>query len=215
MISHIQHDINPDPTELTDLLSGLEEIPEVRIILIAEEYDPEVIITSNWLHSVYQLDITAYSLSLHKDGDQYLVEVRQLFPLKALSELYSHRGHRRRVTIDSEALDWEDILPKLKYEFAQEAIQLCRKIKEGDPGRRRFGGLRRNWDGFEWISVSMRQNYMNVYIKGKFDGYEENIKTTFGNDIEFSHWRDGLSVLVRNRKQFEALVSWLKLKESS
>ena len=99
----------------------------------------------------------------------------------------------------------------MKYSFAQRGIDLCSKVKAGDPARRRFGQIRSNYDGFDWISVAFRQKYINVYIRGQNEDAEEVLRSKFGPDIEIGTWRDGFSILVTNESQFEALVRWLKL----
>ncbi len=52
--------------DLEDLKSSLTDFDNelVRIVLLAEKYDPEVIISSDWLYRVYNLDIVACSLNV-------------------------------------------------------------------------------------------------------------------------------------------------------
>jgi hypothetical protein len=58
---------NPDNhSDLEEALSGAEIDSNIRIILIAEKFDPEVIISTDWLMQNYSLDITAISLDIFK-----------------------------------------------------------------------------------------------------------------------------------------------------
>ena len=43
LIENIQKDCNPNPEELIDLINGSELNPHIKIVLIAEAFDPEVV----------------------------------------------------------------------------------------------------------------------------------------------------------------------------
>ncbi len=211
LISKIQQKYNPDLEELRDLISGSEMGSDVKIILIAETFDPEVIITADWLTENYSMSIAAFAISLLIMGEDKFVSLEQRYPLKELSESYVERGRRRRVKRDQEDIQWEDVLPKLEYPFAKRGIELCKGIREGDPSRRRFGNIRSNYDGFDWISLNFRAKYINVYIRGNFEDDQELIQSKFREEVPISSWRDGLSFNVTTENQFEDLVKWLKL----
>jgi len=70
-----------------------------------------------------------------------------------------------------------------------------------------------NYEGFDWTSVNLRKKYMNVYIRGDFDGVEEFLQSKFSEQIGIGSWRDGYSFKVQTPAQFEDLVKWLGLKE--
>ena len=38
-------------------------------------------------------------------------------------------------------------------------------------------------DGFTWISLNFRRDYINVYLKGDLEGSREVIKAQFNGDI--------------------------------
>ena len=211
LITKIQRDINPDPQELVDLVSVGELSSDVKVLLIAESYDPEVILTADWLNGYYSVDITALAVSLHLVGEETFLTFEQRFPLKELSDAYEDRGKRRAKKQKRIDIEWEDVLPKLKYPFAGRGIELCQRIREGDPARRRFGRIRTNFQGFNWISLNFREKYINVYIKGNFEGDQDYLKSKFRHEITIGTWRDGLSFLVNNENQFEDLVKWLQL----
>jgi hypothetical protein len=211
LISEIQRPVNPEPNELIDLINNNELNSEVKIILISELYDPEVIITAEWLNNNYGLDIVAYSVSIHKMEEQIFVNFEQRLPLKELADVYEERGRKLKVSSTKPSETWEDVLPKLKYKFAKKALDLCRKEKDGDPSRRRFVGFRSNYDGFVWISINFREKYLNIYIKGKYENAEKFLKSNFSDKIEIFSWQDGYSFKIDNEKQFDDLVEWLKI----
>jgi hypothetical protein len=211
LIDAIQKNINPDPTELVDFINNNDLNPDIKIILVSELYDPEVIITAEWLNSEYGLDITAFSVSTHKLEEQIFVSFEQRLPLKELADVYEERGRKNRTSCLKSQETWEDVLPKLKYTFAQKALGLCRKEKEGDPSRRRFVNFRSNYDGFKWIIINFREKYLNIYINGKPESAEEFLKSKFSSPIEISHWQHGYSFNIDNEKQFDELANWLKI----
>jgi len=198
LISKIKNKCNPEPQELIDLINNNELNTDIKIMLIAEYYDPEVIITADWLSNNYSVDITAFAINLHKIGNEKFLTLEQSYPLKALTDVYEIRGKAKRKSRSSKAeeITWDDVLPKLEYSFARKGIELCSKIRAGEPSRRRFGSIRTNFDGFTWVSINFRRKYINVYLKGDFEGMHEHLLKIFENEISLNTWRDGLSFIV-------------------
>ncbi len=215
LINKIQRDINPEPEELIDLINDSELNEDIKVVMISEYYDPEVILTADWLRRTYSIDISAFSLSIHKLGADIVIHFNQRYPLKELTDVYDVRNKRKEISKNKSNIDWEDVLPKLKYSFAKRGIELCKKFRTGDPSRRRFGRVRTNYDGFDWISLNFREKYINVYLKSAEENSEEVLRSKFKDDVEISSWRDGLSVLIENEKQFNDLVKWLKLENAT
>lgn len=215
LITKIQRDINPEPEELIDLINDSELNEDIKVVMISEYYDPEVILTADWLRRTYSIDISAFSLSIHKLGTDIVIHFNQRYPLKELTDVYDVRNKRKEISKNKSNIDWEDVLPKLKYSFAKRGIELCKKFRTGDPSRRRFGRVRTNYDGFDWISLNFREKYINVYLKSAEENSEEVLRSKFKDDVEISSWRDGLSVLIENEKQFNDLVKWLKLENAT
>ena len=182
-------------------------------MLIAEGFDPEVIITSNWLSEGYSMDISAYAMDIHKSGDDTFLTLEQRYPLKDLADTYDSRIKRKRIRSGKKDVTWDDVLPKLEYSFAERGIQLCSRIRTGDASRKRFGSIRTNYDRFNWISIMFRRKYLNVYLKGDFEGAEELLISKFSDPITVNTWRDGYTFLLYSESQFDDLVKWLRLDE--
>lgn len=211
LVSKIQPEHNADFDELVDLITGSESITDVKVILVSEYYDPEVILTSDWLSGNYGVDITAFSISLFKLDEETLLSLDQRFPLKDLDDVYELRGRRKKAKHNEVTITWEDILPKLKYPFASRGIELCKNFSNGDPGRRRFVAIRTNYDGFTWININFRQKYMNIYLKGDYEGATQFLQSKFTDEITINSWRDGLNFCIEKERQFNDLVAWLNL----
>ncbi len=213
LISKISQKCNPDSQELIDLIHDTEINSEVRVVLIAEGFDPEVIITSNWLSEGYSVDISAYAMGMHKTENDTFLTLEQRYPLKDLADTYDSRVKRKRGSSGKKDVTWDEVLPKLEYSFAERGIKLCTRIRTGDPSRRRFGSIRTNYDRFNWISINFRRKYVNVYLKGDFEGAENFLESKFSDPITVNTWRDGYTFLLYSESQFEDLVRWLRLDE--
>lgn len=210
----VQHENNPDASELIEIIETLENISDrVRIVLISERYDPEVIIASQWLHATYGIDISAFAVNAFKLENRLLLDIEQRYPLRELSEMYENRARKRALSISKTNIDvsWDDVLPKIKFSFAKRALELCRSEKEGDPQLRRFTHFRSKIDGFAWIIIGFRIQYLNLYIKGKPDNAEDFFRDSIGKNVEVSEWAGGYSVNIRTEDEFENMVQWLKM----
>lgn len=211
LISNIQRNLNPEYEELVEIITSTALNADVRVVLVAEAFDPEVIITANWLNSNYEVDISAFAVELHEIENQIFLTVDQRFPLRELDEAYERRGRVRERKSGTPNIDWDEIIPTLKYSFAEKGVRMCQRIRDGEPASRRFGMLRKNFDGFNWITLNFRRNYVNVYIRGKFDGDKELLESKFSSPVEIGSWRDGYSIKIASEEQFSDVVKWLKL----
>lgn len=208
LINKIQHSLTNDTAELIDLINDNPLSGTVKIILISERYDPEVIITADWLSNEYGVDITAFSVSLYKLEQDTFVNFEQRLPLKELDDVYEKRGSTKARIVREPKVNWEDVLPKLKYPFAQEALDYCLQFKEGDASRRRFVGLRKNHNSFDKVSILVREKYLNIYLDGQPDNAEKILQQKFG-DIEIMEWARGFSFKIDTSEQFQKLKDWL------
>lgn len=211
LIQKIQKNINSEPEELIDLVSNNELNSNVKIILVAELYDPEVMITAEWLNTNYGVDITAFGVTINKLGKQHIVNFEQRFPLKELADVYEERGKRSKSKKINKDISWDDVIPKLNYKFAKRAVESCLKEKEGEASRRRFGNFRSNYDGFNWITISFRVNYLSIYLKGNPENAEQKLQEKFSSKIEILTWAKGFSFKIDKEKQFNELMIWLKM----
>jgi len=211
LLKNIQEDAGSDREELREIIADNEISKEIKIILIAESFDPEVIITADWLSREHGVDITAFSISPHKIEDHIILHFDQRFPLKELSDVYESRAHSRKKRISRDDITWENIIPKLKYSFAQRAVKLATAQSMGEPSRRRIRLPGQKVQGFTWISLNFRVNYINVYTGVEQNLGMEEIKRVFGNDIEILPWERGLSFHITTEEQFDRLQKWLKL----
>lgn len=211
LLSKVQRELNPEFEDLEAILSNTPLNSNVHVVLVAEAFDPEVIITAHWLADNYSVDITALAVQLYQIEGQIFITVDQRYPLRELDEAYEKRGRNREAKPVQDLIDWDEVIPKLTYPFGERGIRLCQRHRDGDPGRGRFGGIRRAYDGFDRITINFRRNYVNLYLKGKFEGDKELLQSKFRTPIEVTSWRDGYSINISNEDQFNDTVKWLKL----
>ncbi len=215
LLDSIQEKDADDLEELRDLISQNTPVSETKVILIAEKFDPEVILTSDWLSVNYSVSITAFALSLFTENDQKYISLDQRYPLMELQETFASRKKNRGRSANSAGGQWEDVMPKLKYPFAERGIELCQQIKAGLPKKRIFGTIRTNWSGFKSVDLNFWNRFVTVWLYGVFDKNEEVLRKQFRDEISISSWRDGLSCKVETERQFEDLVKWLELDRQS
>jgi hypothetical protein len=212
IVKTIKAKTSEDCEELIDLVESNVINTDVKVILVAEQYDPEVIVTADWLTTTYGLNISAFALSLHTLTGQTFIDLDQRYPLRELSDVYDSRKAKKSSKARTlKNVSWDDVIPKLAYDFGKTGIEICLKHNSGDAARRRFSSIRTSFDGFTWITINFRAKYINVYMKGVFDGDHELINNKFSDTIELSRWRDGSNFNVTTQQQFEELIVWLQL----
>lgn len=209
----LQEAKNQNPENFSDLeeaLAGAEIDKNIRIILIAEKFDPEVIISTDWLMKNYELDITAISLDIFKKDEDLYFNFEQKYPLPELNETYELRS-KKRTNSTSRIVErsWDDVKSSLTYKWGPEFLDKCLKEANGDSNRARFIHLRKNVDGLKAISFFFRKKYLNVYILGKLDEPHELFGNVFSSDYELNEWRNGYSIQLTSKKEYDELCKWL------
>ena len=197
--------------DFSDLVSEGDISKQVRIVLIAEKFDPEVIIASDWLVDQFNVDVNAYGIDVFKQKNDIYLSFNQKFPLPELHDSYEARTQRRSGEAIVSEKTWDEVASTLKYSWGKSAIQTFQKLRDGSPDRRRFSSVRTNYDGFDWITVNMRREYLNVYIRGLPENGEIHLKSKFRDPINVQRWRDGYSIHLRSQSQYEDLLKWLEI----
>jgi len=201
----------PDLADLEDILKDIEPQAKTKMVLVAEQFEPEVMIAADWLYRQYSVDIVAFGMNVFRRDSEVYFNLVQKYPLSELSDVYSLRKRIQRTESALPDMSWDEVATSLQYDWGAEAIQTCQRIKVGDAPRRRFGQIRTNWDGFNWISINFRRAYVNVYLKGNPDGAEQLIQSKFKNQVEIGTWRDGFSCKVESASQYRDLIKWLQI----
>lgn len=128
-----------DIEDLEDELEGIESEPKVKIILIAEKFDPEVMISTDWLYSNFNVDINTFSLSVFSKDNQTFFNFVQTYPLPELKDAYVMRGKKKN--IETESVSWDEIRTEFEYNWANPILDAFLKLSPGDTKRKRFPPL--------------------------------------------------------------------------
>ena len=205
IVHHIKQQKVSDYEELLGIVDSNELNPDIKIILIAEGFDPEVIVTADWL-TTFSLNIYAYAVEMHQLSDEKFLTIDQRYPLKELSDVYESRKISRRSTNLKKDVSWEEVISACEYDFASRAINMCKKIKPGDPGRKRFIQIANKFQGFENITFFFRNKYVNVYLFGGNENLFEELISKISGDPKHGVWRDGFSLTIEKESQFKQLI---------
>ncbi|EQC48646.1 hypothetical protein M899_1043 [Bacteriovorax sp. BSW11_IV] len=201
---------NEKAEEIEGIITRSEEDSNVKIILVAERFDPEVIISTDWLIKNSYLKITAISLSVFKKDDDLYFSFDQKYPLPELNEIYELRNRKKSKTVSKDKeRSWKDVSDALSYDWGPEFLEKCLKEASGDSNRSRFIHLRKDVDGLKAISFFFRRNYLNVYILGKLEDPDSLFKSIFSSGVELNEWLEGYSIHLTTRKEYEELCRWL------
>lgn len=194
------------------LIEGIDEMQSPRIVLVAEEYDPEVILTADFLGN-HNVDITAIAVSLVKHNDEILLSLDRKYPLSGLEDTYVPRARTKRSdpekTIDS---TWDDVVKWSKCTWVMHAIEQFRKHGFGgeNPGRRGFGGKRNTALG-NIFSVGFRSDHMVVHVLEQSQSSSDRIEKIM--ELPLEPWgregdrRSGWAFRVRNETDYHKFIS--------
>jgi hypothetical protein len=152
-----------------------------RIVLLAEAFDFEVLVTAEWLIEKYGLDIRCYRLALSKNGDEHLLTCTRSYPPPELTEIAIRRRRKRETGVDR-STDWDQSLTwidnKPISEFFKQELDRGRPNSVGDKSISFYIGDRRRF------VVYAKRLWARVYQTHRFD-----------DDIVF--WKERLSDKVR------------------
>jgi hypothetical protein len=142
-----------------------------RIILIAEDYDYEVLITSEWIADTKKAcDITCIQIALSEDlgGSRYM-SCTQLFPVESLEDLAIQRGVQRSVAVAGQK-SWKDLIDSCDNEPERQFFH--DRIKSGQRTNTNKDSLAYPQTGTIRWYVEIRAKRAFVYQVGRFTGDE-------------------------------------------
>ncbi len=157
-----------------------------RVILIAEAFDYQVLITAEWLSEMYGVDIACCRISLSIDSAGEYLTCSQILPAPELAHQALRRGAARAADAASTP-DWSSNLAGCKNEvvgrFFRERLDAGQhnRPRTGDIVFPEAGGRKGGW------YVGVQQDCANVRQIGRFDG-------------DWDYWREKISAPATVRK---------------
>jgi hypothetical protein len=195
--------------ELRGLLEEEEfELEGPEVVLVAESFDPEVILAADWLAD-FGVPISAFAISTVDHKGELLLAVDQKFPLLGLDDVYVGRG---RATEDAEGrTTWSDVVAKLDFPFAGRAVEIFRRHVAGSPHRRAFFYIYGS-SPLGRLGIHFRKDYLKVYTHDQSPAAREALAEHLGEVISFTPWGNentknkGFTFKVETEEQFQQML---------
>jgi hypothetical protein len=176
--------------EMEEFLS--EELSTVnqtqRVLLIAEDFDFEVLATAKWLTEKYDVDVACWSIKLATDSAAEYLSLACIYPPPELGEA----ARKRRTHEGPRPLRWPDWETALASISNPAVVSFYKeRISQGWPSRlpRRMllfdsNGKRRFW-------MSARGKHAYVWQRGRFDSDETFWRERLGDTCRIDPVADG------------------------
>lgn len=199
-----RHDEGAD--ELRSLLNDESfQLSDPQVVLIAEDFDPEVMLAADWL-SHFGIPISAFAVSAVEYRGDALISIDQKFPLAGIDDVYVRRAVR---TTTGE--DWEDALKDIQFPFARRAVNLFRRRIEGSPQRRSFFSIY-GGSPLGRLCITFRRQYLKIYTDDQSLEAEAILRDRLGSGIPFSRWgsemtkNSGFTFKIETEAQFDQFL---------
>jgi len=175
-----------------------------RLILLAEDYDYEVLTTAEWLDEKYGVDIRCYRLVLSADGQDEFLSCVCIYPPPELTQ----HAIRRKASA-GKPLKWQtwdvalsDIANKSIVDFFRAELNAGREnYLRKRILRFRLAGTRR-WN------AAARKDRVYVWQSARFPNDEEFWKNRLGSDAQVSPVKDGkcLRFFLKVAEDFQTFI---------
>ncbi len=198
-----------DADELRSLLA--EEgfaLGSPEVVLIAESFDPEVIITADWLGE-FGVPISAFVVLVVEHSGETLISIDQKFPLVGVDDIYVRRSTRSPK--GEQTTSWEEAIKDVTFPFATRAVEIFRRRSGGNPQSRDFYSIYAG-SPLGRLSIAFRRNYLKVYTQEQSPQAEQTLRSRLGDVIAFTKWgsestkNSGFTFKIESEAQFEQFL---------
>lgn len=160
------------------------ELRPPEVVLIAESFDPEVVLAADWL-AEFGVPISAYAISAVSHRGDTLISLDRRFPLLGVDDLYVRRA--QRLPQGEPAASWDDALKMVDFPFARRAVEIFRRRIEGSPQRREFRSIYAS-SALGRMSIALRRNYLKIYTADQSPEAEQVLRERLMPVISFTPW---------------------------
>jgi hypothetical protein len=147
----------------------LDEIGDLnqsqRILLLAEDFEYEVLVTAEWLTEQYDFDIRCYRLTLSADERTEFLTCICIFPPPEITQ-HAIRRTRRTGNKPPRYTDWEQALAVVTNKAVADFF--CSELAAGRENYLPKRNLRFRLDGKRRLNVAMRHDRAYVWQIGRF-----------------------------------------------
>lgn len=200
-----------DTQELRSLLDDEAfELGSPEIVLVAESFDPEVILSAEWL-SQFGVPITVYAISAVEHRGDTLLSIDQRYPLPGVDDVYVSRN-RSLSSGSSEGDSWDEVVTKLSFPFAKRAADVFRKRIAGSPHRRQFDSIYAQ-SPLGRMRIAFKTKYLRVYTTDQSSDAEAALRSSLEPEIEILRWgsestkNSGFTFIIETEAQFERFLA--------
>lgn len=165
-----------------------EDIEEInfsqRIILLAEDYNYEVLIAAKWLSENYEIDIRCYRMALSTEGDSEYLNCTCIYPPAEVSEHATRRGRKGKKVVNKAQKwpDWDTALAKVSNASVVKFFKS--ELEKGQDNYLRKRILHYRHGGRVRLFVKAGGNNAYVWQHRRFEGDEELWTDRIGSHIK-------------------------------
>jgi hypothetical protein len=195
-----------DAEELRSLLQDEAfELKSPEIILIAESFDPEVILAAEWL-AQFSVPIWAFAISGVEHQGDTLISIDQRFPLAGVDDVYVARTTHSAGPVENTS--WDDVMKAMSFPFAKQAVDVFQKKAAGSPHRRYFHSIYAK-SPLGRMSIAFKKKYLKIYTADQSPEAEKIIRDRLEPVVPVSMWgnegtkNSGFTFRIETPEQFE------------
>jgi hypothetical protein len=154
-----------------------------RVVLLAEAFDYEVLITAEWLTERYDVDVRCYRIALAKNGSEDFLTCTRSYPPPELTDIAIRRRRTKEVGAE-EPINWADALKSVENPAVRQFFR--QELDAGRSNNPKLKALRFFIGEKKRFAVLMKRKWARVWQSGRFE-----------NDIEFWKTRLGEQAKIR------------------
>lgn len=190
--------------------SFVEDEPDVinldqRIILLAEDFDFQTLVTAKWLHEKHEVDISCYRLVVTTPGQDCFLTCQPVYPTPGLEEHAVNRSKRSKV---ANFVDWEAAIARVKNPAVADFFhkELAAKSEENLDLEEIFFRL----DGKRRFHAKLRTKHAYFWQYSRFEGDVAFWQSLFGNEVEIQEVNKSTSL----RFSLDSMEQFSKFKQA-
>ena len=177
-----------------------------RIILVAEDFDYEVLVTSEWLSEIYNVDIRCFRLTLSAEDKTEFLTCTCIYPPPEITKHSIKRGRKGTTDANTKWSNWDDALKAIDNKAIIDFYK--RELNSGQEnylGKRilfyRLNGQRR-------FFVAARNKAAYVWQNRRFDDDENYWINKIGDHIDIKSVKDAtcLRFFLSKAHDFEQFI---------
>jgi hypothetical protein len=159
-----------------------------RIVLLAEAFDYEVLVTAEWLTERYDVDFRCYRVALAKNGDDDFLTCTRAYPPPELTDIAIRRRQKKEIGAEP-STDWDGALkfvenPAVLKFFRQE-------LSAGRPNNVKRRALRFFIGDRRRFIVLAKRKWARIWQSGRFDDDVEFWTSRLGERAKVKPVSDG------------------------